>query len=150
VRKSQVIGVTSVVAVPEKITRLNSDQLHDTPGYHHVTVVDAGRTAFLAGQCPIDPSGAVVDPDDIAAQIDQVAANPLTALAAVGATPDHVVKSVIYVASNDRTVLSSTWQRFTGSVIGPAFTTSSTLLGVACLGFDGQLVELDLIAALPD
>jgi enamine deaminase RidA (YjgF/YER057c/UK114 family) len=86
----------------------------------------------------------------VAAQVDQVAANALTALTAVGAAPEHVVRSVIYVASDDNAVLSAVWQRFTGSVIGPAFTTASTLLGVARLGFRGQLVELDLTAALPD
>jgi hypothetical protein len=57
---------------------------------------------------------------------------------------------VIYVVSEDGAVLSAVWRRFNESVIAPAFTTASTLLGVACLGFRGQLVELDLIAALPD
>jgi hypothetical protein len=71
------------------ITRHNPTQLHNPPGYHHVTVVEAGRLAFLAGQCPL-----------------------------------------------------------TLSVIGSAFTTASTLLGVTRLGFSGQLVEVDLTAAL--
>ncbi len=38
-----------------RLTRLDPDALHATPGYHHVTVVEAGRTAHLAGQCPLDP-----------------------------------------------------------------------------------------------
>jgi enamine deaminase RidA (YjgF/YER057c/UK114 family) len=83
-------------------------------------------------------------------QVDQVAANALAALAAVGAGPEHVVRSVIYVATDDNDVLSAVWRRFNLSVIAPAFTTASTLLGVARLGFRGQLVELDLTAALPD
>jgi enamine deaminase RidA (YjgF/YER057c/UK114 family) len=33
--------------------------------------------------------------------------------------------------------------------IGAAFTSASTLLGVAALGFPDQLVELELTAALP-
>ncbi|MGH3858825.1 Rid family hydrolase [Actinokineospora sp.] len=66
-----------------KITRLNPDQLHVPPGYHHVTVVEAGRTAYLAGQCPIDVSGALVGDGDINTQIDQVAENAVVALAAV-------------------------------------------------------------------
>jgi hypothetical protein len=36
----------------------------------------------------------------------------------------------------------------TGSEIGAAFTTASTLLGVAQLGYPDQLVELDVTAAL--
>lgn len=132
-----------------EITRINPEQLHPTPGYHHITVVEAGRTAFLAGQCPLDRSGAMVGPGDIDAQIDQVAANALAALSAVGARPDHVVRSVIYVVSTDGGTLGAAWRRLVASSIGPAFTTASTLLGVAQLGFAGQLVEVDLTAALP-
>jgi enamine deaminase RidA (YjgF/YER057c/UK114 family) len=136
--------------MPDRISRANPAQLHPTPGYHHVTVVEAGRMAYLAGQCPLDPSGAVVGAGDVARQVDQVVANALVALAAAGAEPAHVVKAVVYVVSEDRNVLAAVWQRLTGSAIGAAFTTASTLLGVASLGFPGQLVELDLIAALPD
>lgn len=131
------------------ITRINPEQLHKTPGYHHITVVEAGRTAYLAGQCPLDRGGSLVGPGSLDAQIDQVAANALTALATVGARPLHVVRSVIYVRSDDTGTLAAAWRRLTGSVIGPAFTTASTLLGVAQLGFAGQLVEVDLTVALP-
>ncbi|MER5185156.1 RidA family protein [Streptomyces sp. NPDC002896] len=131
-----------------EITRINPVELHPTPGYHHITVVEVGRTAFLAGQCPIDRSGVLVGPGDLDTQIDQVAANAITALSAVGARPDHVVRSVIYVVSSDVAVLGVAWQRLTGSVIGSAFTTASTLVGVAQLGFPGQLIEVDLTVAL--
>lgn len=131
------------------ITRLNPDGLHVTPGYHHVTVAPAGRTAYLAGQCPLDEGGALVGPDDVDAQVDQVAANALAALRAVGAGPEHVVRTVIYVATSDQPVLASVWRRFQESPIAAAFTTASTLLGVTQLGFTGQLVELDVTAALP-
>jgi enamine deaminase RidA (YjgF/YER057c/UK114 family) len=132
------------------INRLQADGLHPTPGYHHVTVAEAGRTAYLAGQCPLDESGTVVGPDDLMAQTDQVAANALAALSAAGAAPGDVVRSVIYVASGDRADLSAVWQRLNAGPIAQAFTTASTLLGVAALGFAGQLVELDLTAALAD
>ncbi|HEY3610139.1 MAG TPA: RidA family protein [Pseudonocardiaceae bacterium] len=130
------------------ITRINPGDLHEPPGYHHVTVVEAGRTAYLAGQCPLDRAGTLVGPGDLEAQIDMVAANALSALAAVGAGPDRVVRSVIYVVSDETAVLAAAWRLLTDSVIGPAFTTASTLLGVARLGFAGQLVEVDLTAAL--
>ncbi|MGW8764175.1 RidA family protein [Streptomyces sp. NPDC055815] len=135
---------------PEKITRINPEQLHQTPGYHHITVVESGRTAYLAGQCPLDGNGALVGPGSFEAQVDQVVANALTALAAVNAEPHHVVRSVVYVRSDDREALATVWSRLTASPLGPAFTTASTLLGVAQLGFSGQLVELDLTVSLPD
>ena len=132
------------------IERLNPPELHQPPGYHHVTVVDACRTAYLAGQCPLDGSGALVGAGDLMAQVDQVAANALAALGAAGAGPEDVVRSVIYVVSDETTVLGQVWRRLTSSVIAPAFATASTLLGVAQLGFTGQLVELDLTASLPE
>lgn len=133
-----------------KITRINPVELHHTPGYHHITVVESGRTAFLAGQCPLDRAGPLVGPGDLDAQIDQVAANSLIALAAVDAEPRHVVRSVIYVVSDDTAVLAAAWNRLIGSSLGPAFTTASTLLGIAQLGFTGQLIEVDLTASLTE
>lgn len=132
------------------IARLNPDTLHATPGYSHITVAEAGRLAFLAGQCPLDLGGALVGKGDVDAQVDQVVTNALTALAAVDATPEDVVRSVIYVVSQDSTVLGGVWRRLLASPLAPAFTTASTLLGVATLGFSGQLVELDLTASLGD
>lgn len=129
------------------ITRINPETLHETPGYHHITVVEAGRMAFLAGQCPLAKDGTIAE--DLDAQVDQIAANALAALAAVDATPEQVVRSTIYVVSDDGSVLAGVWRRLNESVIAGAFTTASTLLGVAQLGFPGQLVELDLTAALP-
>jgi enamine deaminase RidA (YjgF/YER057c/UK114 family) len=133
-----------------RIIRSNPDGLHETSGYHHVTVVELGRTAYLAGQCPLDPAGNLVGAGDIDAQIDMVVANAAAALAAVGAKPGDVVRSVVYVVSADTPVLGAAWHRLADSAIGEAFTTASTLLGVTALGFTGQLVELDLTAALPD
>jgi hypothetical protein len=68
----------------------------------------------------------------------------------VDAGPQHVVRSVVYVRSDDQRDLGAVWRRLTASALGPAFTSASTLLGVAQLGFSGQLVEVDLTAALPD
>jgi hypothetical protein len=44
--------------------------------------------------------------------------------------------------------LSQVWAQLNASPLAPAFSTASTLLGVAQLGFPGQLVELDVTAAL--
>jgi enamine deaminase RidA (YjgF/YER057c/UK114 family) len=134
----------------DRLVRINPAGMHATPGYHHVTVVESGRLAFLAGQCPLDASGAVVALDDVLGQVDQVVANALAVLSAIGCVPTDVVRSVIYVVSGDPSTLGGVWDRLCGSPLGPAFTTASTLLGVASLGFRGQLVELDLTAAIAD
>lgn len=132
-----------------RFTSVNPPELHDPPGYHHVTVVETGRTAYLAGQCPLDRSGTLVGEGDLDAQVDQVVANALVALAAAGAAPADVVRSVVYVVSCDGGALAAVWTRLSGSPLGPALGTASTLLGVAALGFPGQLVEVDLTAAVP-
>lgn len=138
-----------LAGMSEQISRINPEPLHGTPGYHHVTVVEAGRTAYLAGQCPLDRGGALVGAGSFDAQADQVAANALIALGTVGAGPEHVVRTVVYVCSDDTEVLGAVWHRLAGSAIGAAFTSASTLVGVTRLGFTGQLVELDLTASLP-
>jgi enamine deaminase RidA (YjgF/YER057c/UK114 family) len=135
------------------IERLNPPQLHRTAGYHHVTIVETGRTAYLAGQCPVTTDGSVVAANGelaerLDAQVDQVAANALIALEAAGACPDQVVRSVIYVVSDDGPTLAAAWRRFNESALASAFTTASTLLGVAQLGYPGQLVEVDLTAVV--
>ena len=61
----------------------------------------------------------------------------------------NFARTVIYVVCDGEPVLGAAWRRLNASVIGPAFTTASTLLGVTQLGFSGQLVEVDLTAALP-
>jgi enamine deaminase RidA (YjgF/YER057c/UK114 family) len=132
-----------------RIERVNPDTLHRTPDYHHVTVVEPGRMAYLAGQCPVALDGSVVE-GDVLAQVDQVALNIGHALAAAGASPADVVRSVIYVVSDDRAVLGDVWTRLRASPVSEAFTTASTLLGIARLGYPGQLVEVDLTVALPD
>jgi enamine deaminase RidA (YjgF/YER057c/UK114 family) len=130
-----------------RITRLNPPTLHATPGYHHVTIVEAGRTAYLAGQCPLDTAGELAGPD-LPSQIRQVVANSLAALEAVGAGPEDVVRSVIYVVSDNQPTLAAVWTELTESPLAPAFATASTLLGVARLGYPGQLIEIDLTAAV--
>lgn len=130
------------------IQRQNPPTLHATPGYHHVTIAEAGRTVYFAGQCPVDLEGNVVGGEDYLAQADQVITNTAAALKAAGATPADVVRTTVYVRSDDSRQLSEVWHHLLGSEIGEALTSASTLLGVAQLGFSGQLLELDVTAAL--
>src|SRR5215471_6306176 len=130
------------------IQRINPPGLHQTPGYHHVTVADATRMVFLAGQCPLDERGQLVGTGDLGMQVEQVIRNIVTALSCVGATPDDVVRTVIYVVSSDRDDLSFVWSMLQNSDIATALSTASTLLGVSQLGYTGQLVEIDVTAIL--
>lgn len=131
------------------IERFNPSTVHEPAGYSHVTISNADRFVHLAGQCPLDLSGQLVGaPGDFTAQTEQVIANCLAVLTAAGATPADVVRSVIYVVSPDSAILSAVWWQLKASPLAEALTTASTLLGVASLGYQGQLIEIDLTVAL--
>jgi len=137
-----------MIVMTDRFVLINPEGLHPPSGYAHVTIVEAGRTAHLAGLCPLDAGEQVVGLGDLGAQIDQVVANALAILSAADATPHDVVRSVIYVVSTDSTVLASAWDHLNASQLAPAFATASTLLGVTALGYTGQLIEIDLTASL--
>ena len=111
-----------------------------------MTVAVSNRTVYLAGQCPLAADGSVAE--GLLAQVDQVVANVAAALAFAGASPADVVRTVIYVVTEDRSELSAVWDRLTDSEIGAAFSSASTLLGVADLAVPDQLVEIAAVAVL--
>jgi enamine deaminase RidA (YjgF/YER057c/UK114 family) len=117
--------------------------------YAYASVTE-GRSVlvFTAGACPLDDRGATVAVGDVAAQADAVMANLRSALQAAGAQLDDVVKTTVYVASDDRADLVAAWRvvhRQFGGHEPP-----STLLGVSVLGYPDQLVEVEAVAALVD
>lgn len=112
--------------------------------------VPRGRSlyVFTAGACPIDGSGATVAPADLVAQSVQVMDNLSEALRAAGAELGDVVKTTVYVASAAREDLVAVWR-----VVEDRFgdhDPPSTLVGVSVLGYPGQLVEVEAVAALPE
>ncbi|GAA2140784.1 Rid family hydrolase [Kitasatospora kazusensis] len=124
--------------------------LFPPPGYAHAAVVGAGeRLAFLAGAVPLDAEGRLVGPGDHLLQTRQALANLETALHAVGSALPLVVASTVYVVAAEPGPLSEVWDevRASGLTSGPH---TSTLLGVACLGYTGQLVEITVTAVVPE
>ncbi|MYZ07115.1 RidA family protein [Streptomyces sp. SID2999] len=132
------------------IRRVTVPGLFPPPTYSHASVVEAGtRLAFLAGAVPLDERGELVGPCDPVAQAGQVIANLREQLRAVGSDLEHVLVTEVYVVSDQPSVLSSVWEVVEASGLskGPH---SSTLLGVACLGYTGQLVEITATAVIPE
>ena len=123
---------------------VRSTALTDTVPYAYAAVTPPRRLVFTAGACPLDQSGDVVSAGDVAAQAQQVMANLAVALGAAGAGLTDVAKTTVYVASSSRADLVTAWQ-----VVREAFgdhDAPSTLLGVAALGYPGQLVEVEALA----
>ncbi|WP_327356880.1 RidA family protein [Streptomyces sp. NBC_01304] len=120
------------------------------PRYAHASVVEAGtRLAFLAGSVPLDAEGNLVGAGDYARQAEQVVANLEEQLRAIGSDLSQVAYTDVYVVSDEPGPLSEVWRvvEASGLSIGPH---SSTLLGVSCLGYTGQLVEITATAVVPD
>lgn len=123
----------------------NASELASPPGYSHVAIARGTTLVFTAGAVPLDATGEVVGGDDVVAQTGQVVENLLAALAAGGARPEDVVKTTVYVAGADHDRQATVWETLQRS---PIATAPSTLVGVAILGYRGQLVEIEAVAVL--
>ena len=123
---------------------VRSDRLYAGVPYAYASVGDSAALVFTAGACPLSPDGEVIGPGDVRAQARQAVANLAEALAAAGSGLPGVLKTTVYVASGERADLVAAWE-----VISSAFgehDVPSTLLGVAVLGYPGQLVEIEAVA----
>ncbi|MEU5522154.1 RidA family protein [Streptomyces sp. NPDC047860] len=132
------------------IQRVTVPTLFPPPSYSHASVVEAGtRLAFLAGSVPLTAEGKLAGEGDPVRQARQVIANLEEQLRAVGSSLDLVVATDVYVVSGEPAALSAVWEvvEASGLSTGPH---SSTLIGVACLGYPGQLVEITATAVVPD
>jgi len=119
--------------------------LHTGAPYEYAALAPPGaRLVFLAGACPLNDAGDVVGPGDYELQARVAIENLRVALEAAGSVFEQVLKTTVYVASSDRAQLVRAWR-----VVEESFAPSrppSTLLGVAALGYPGQLVEIEAVA----
>ena len=118
--------------------------LYPNVPYEYGAVAARGSLVFTAGACPLDARGAIVDGGH-RAQAVKAMENLETMLARYGARLDQVVKTTVFVVG-DRDDLVTTW-----GVVAERFSPGrppSTLLGVATLGFERQLVEIEAVAAI--
>jgi enamine deaminase RidA (YjgF/YER057c/UK114 family) len=116
-------------------------------GYTHVVTTDARKLAFVSGQIGVDAQGHAQE--GLRAQAIQVFENLKTALAAVGATFDNVVKVTTLIANykpEDRILLREVRARYFNAQQPPA----STLIGVQALALPELLIEIEVIAALEE
>ncbi len=119
--------------------------LHAGAPYEYAALAPLGaRLVFAAGACPLNDAGEVIAPGDYEAQARVAIDNLRIALEAAGSSFEQVLKSTVYVASDDRAQLVRVW-RVVEELFAPA-RPPSTLLGVAALGYSGQLVEIETVA----
>ncbi|WP_083931694.1 RidA family protein [Nocardiopsis salina] len=106
------------------------------------------RVVWTAGACPLDAGGNTVAVGDVPGQAAQVMDNLATALGEAGAALTDVVKTTVYVATSRQEDLVAAWEVVRGHM--GEHDAPSTLLGVAVLGYDEQLVEVEAVAVLPE
>lgn len=130
------------------IERGNVPGLAEPPGYVHFATVSGARLVFLAGQVPLDEHGELVGAGDPVAQTRQCLGNLGAALRAIHAAPQDVVRTTIYVVAADQQDMGRVWRTILESDLADVARTAATLIGVARLGYAGQLVEIEVTAAL--
>jgi enamine deaminase RidA (YjgF/YER057c/UK114 family) len=131
------------------IERGNVPGLAEPPSYAHFASTSSARLVFLAGQVPLDERGELVGPGDHLAQTRQCMANLARTLQAVGATPLDAVRTTVYVVASEQRYMGEVWRAILESELGDVARTAATLLGVARLGYEQQLVEIEVTVALP-
>lgn len=106
------------------------------------------RLVFLAGACPLDMAGAVAPPDDVAGQAERAMSTLEAALAAAGGRLEDVVFLRVLVATADRGELVAAWDAVHDRFAAAGHEPPGTLQGVTVLGYEGQLVEVEVVAAI--
>jgi enamine deaminase RidA (YjgF/YER057c/UK114 family) len=132
---------------PSAVQLVRAPRLYGGVPYAYASVAPPGALVFTAGACPLDENEALIGAGDIRRQARQVMANLSEALAAAGAALTDVLKTTVYVASDDHSDLLAAWD-----VVHAAFgdhDPPSTLLAVTLLGYRDQLVEVEAIALIP-
>lgn len=139
--------MTSAPTTPATPTIVNPDHLHDpTPNGYSTAVIApcSGRVAYISGQGGQDATGALSP--DFATQVAQAYENLAAVIAALGASPDRVMKLTVYVVDHDMSklgVLTENVMRHFGGAL-PA----QTLVPVPKLAIDPMLFEVEAVVAL--
>jgi enamine deaminase RidA (YjgF/YER057c/UK114 family) len=138
------------VALSAQTEFLKPEGLAPVTAYSHVVVAKPGKIVFVAGQVATDRDGKLVGKDDLKAHAVQVFENLKTALAAAGATFNDVVK-INWFIKGYKPDLLPTLREVRGSYFSPkAPPPASTLLGVASLAQEDYLLEVEVMAVVPD
>ncbi len=132
-----------------QIDHINPPNMQTPTVWSHLIVTTGGRTVYLAGQAPYDADDKLVGAGDHYAQAKQVFENINTALAAVGATAENIVKCTMYCVGANPEVIDA-FVKGMNDAYGPEGMppTASTFVGVERLGIPEILVEVDAIAVI--
>lgn len=126
---------------------LNPDGLSKPTGYTHVVIAQPGKLVYVSGQVALNAAGDVVGKGDLRAQVTQVMENLKAALAAAGATTEHVIKLNYYVVNlkqDQLPIIREVRNKYFPAEHLPA----STLIGVTALAREEFMIEIEAVAAV--
>jgi enamine deaminase RidA (YjgF/YER057c/UK114 family) len=141
-------NIPNRAAAPGSVEHLNPETLHHNPAFTQaVAVSGAVKTVYIGGQNAVDASGAIVGQGDIGAQTEQVMHNIQAALAAAGASLEHVIKWNVYLLQGQPLQPGfEVFQRVWGRRPNPPTISAVMVAGLANPDF---LLEIDAIAVVP-
>ena len=124
---------------------LNSPQLTKPTGYTHAVKSAPGTTIYISGQIAFDADGKVVGAGDFRAQTIRVFENLKAALAAAGATFEHVVKVTTFVTDIRNVAIL---REIRVGYFGPN-PPAGTLIEVSGLIVPELMIEIEAVAVIP-
>ena len=123
---------------------INPPELHPTPGFSHIAVPTGARLVFVAGQVALDRDFNVVG-DNLAAQTKAAMENVGTALSAIGASFEDVVRRTIYTTHpNEWETIARAAEEVQGSDRNPP----QTIVGVPGLALPELLIEIECTVSI--
>ena len=127
------------------IEKIDPPELSEPVGYTHTVVATGTRRVYVAGQTGVGPDGAVVGAD-LASQTAQALRNVGVALAAGGASWEHVARMNVLIVGYEPSMADGLFTGI-GEVFGEEMPiAATTLYGVQSLFEPEHLVEIDCIA----
>jgi enamine deaminase RidA (YjgF/YER057c/UK114 family) len=124
---------------------INPGELHPAPGFSHIVLAKGPRLAFVAGQVALAQDFSIIGEDDLAEQTESAMRNLGTALEAIGATFEDVVRRTIYTTRpTEFETITAAIEKVQGSSQHPA----QTIAGVSGLALPGLLIEIEATVSL--
>lgn len=123
--------------------------LFKAEGFSQVVVGTGRRLAFIAGQGAYDTNFQLVGRDDHYAQAMQAFRNLISALETLGAGPEQIVSTTMYIVGLTPEVLTRFTSAMSRAIDGRPFPpNAATMVGVEKLAFPEMLVEISAVALL--
>lgn len=130
------------------VAYLSPEGLHRNPAFSQAVAVEGRvRTVYVGGQNAVTAAGAIAGAGDVEEQAAQAARNLVVALAAAGATIDHVVKWT--VALVEGRLLGAALQGFRRVLGAPRHAPALSVFFVSALARPEFLIEVEAVAVVP-